>query len=595
MPSPTKLSIQLGLVFSLLPYLVLVSACTHTVPPHAPEASTIPPPEVTLSPKPSEGVPAPGAALPAAKPVESALAVTLTADLTPLQDAARTAVPESFDEAGHPLRSDFRWNFKQVREPKVSLHQGQLAIHAEYQGDIAVRSSAARACHLDPIYPVLDWNARLSVSQDGETLVIRPDSPELLIGLKPESDAKCNMFTVPLKEQLIEVLNRNEVKEQITRAIIQAGVRIPMHSVWEQLHGPYVAPITSLNTRLCIYPDPAELTMGPLEGDLQQAVLRSSAQVYAMAALEHSCHQPLIDPEKLTMGVPASPSGRSFMMTTMLPVPYELVSQRLQETLSRAEVFLPDDGSGEKRLIIEKVSAADAGGKMVIMVQTSGYVKGPIYFWGRPQLAEGAFVTVPDLELDTGTRKMLDAEKAGLWKRVDMALTDKVRRAARIDLADEIATVRKAIAKPHQTEDLVLRIGVGQVRPQQVYSTAQGLITDVAIEGAAQAEGHVKIDSGRQRARAPEMQPTKAPNKEEATLPESRSGLVVGEVLQIEGSAYVVREGSGTDVRLSVDQDTRMETTPKPGDQVVAQIAEDGRTRSIRNASAGSPDANPRR
>jgi len=131
---------------------------------------------------------------------------------------------------------------------------------------------------------------------------------------------------------------------------------------------------------------------------------------------------------------------------------------------------------------------------------------------------------VPDLELDTGTRKILDAEKAGLWKRVDMALTDKVRRAARIDLAHEIATVRNAIAKPHQKEDLILHISVGQVRPQQVYSTAQGLITDVAIDGAAQAEGHVKIETGLHRAMAPEMQATKAPNKEaaETTLPESR-------------------------------------------------------------------------
>src|SRR5215510_10764349 len=130
MPSPTKLSIRLGLVFSLLPYLVLVSACTHTVPPHAPEASTVPPPEVTVSPTPSEGVSTHGAAVPAAKPVASVLAVTLTADLTPLQDAARTAVHESFDEAGNPLRSDFRWNFKQAREPQISLQQGQLAIHA---------------------------------------------------------------------------------------------------------------------------------------------------------------------------------------------------------------------------------------------------------------------------------------------------------------------------------------------------------------------------------------------------------------------------------------------------------------------------------
>lgn len=69
----------------------------------------------------------------------------------------------------------------------------------------------------------------------------------------------------------------------------------------------------------------------------------------------------------------------------------------------------------------------------------------------------------------------------------------------------------------------------------------------------------------------------------------TKSRIVKGKVLQIEGSAYVIREREGAELRLPVDQDTRMEHTPKVGDQIIAQVAEDGRTRSIRSASAGMP------
>ncbi len=74
-----------------------------------------------------------------------------------------------------------------------------------------------------------------------------------------------------------------------------------------------------------------------------------------------------------------------------------------------------------------------------------------------------------------------------------------------------------------------------------------------------------------------------------ASVSDAPSRIVKGQVLQIEGSAYVVRERQGREVRLAVDQDTRMEHTPKVGDQIIAQVAEDGRTRSIRSATAGMP------
>jgi hypothetical protein len=74
--------------------------------------------------------------------------------------------------------------------------------------------------------------------------------------------------------------------------------------------------------------------------------------------------------------------------------------------------------------------------------------------------------------------------------------------------------------------------------------------------------------------------------------PGSKSHIIKGEVLKIEGSAYVIKQANGKEIRLGIDQDTRMETTPKPGDKITAQMAEDGRTRSIRKASsAESPSS----
>ena len=122
---------------------------------------------------------------------------------------------------------------------------------------------------------------------------------------------------------------------------------------------------------------------------------------------------------------------------------------------------------GEHKLRIEKASAADAGGKVLITIDTSGYVNGPVYFIGTPQW-EGSTLTVPDVQMDTETRRMLDAEKAGLWNQVDQTLKEKVRRAARLDLADQIAAIKKAVGGPHKTKELT-DISAGQIRPQRVF------------------------------------------------------------------------------------------------------------------------------
>ena len=125
--------------------------------------------------------------------------------------------------------------------------------------------------------------------QNDGTVVIRRETPEASIGLKPESDDKCNMFAGPLKEQVAELVNLTEVKDRIAGAMMDAAVAIPIRDVWAQLHGPYVAPLPSPMTPICIYPDPSELTLGPVEGTLQQAVLHGVAKVDAQTLLAETC------------------------------------------------------------------------------------------------------------------------------------------------------------------------------------------------------------------------------------------------------------------------------------------------------------------
>ncbi len=58
---------------------------------------------------------------------------------------------------------------------------------------------------------------------------------------------------------------------------------------------------------------------------------------------------------------------------------------------------------------------------------------------------------------------------------------------------------------------------------------------------------------------------------------------VQGQVFQIEGAAYVVHMNERIDVRLPVDENTRIDRPAHVGDWIEAQIDQDGRTRIIRN------------
>jgi hypothetical protein len=127
---------------------------------------------------------------------ESALPITLVMDLTPLEQALRSTMPERFSEDGHPLRNDYRWDFVREGVPQLSIRDGLVTIQASYTGDIEGRT-AARGCRLDPVYPVLETTGQLDVRQDGAFLVLGLKNPQTTIDLKAGSETKCNMFKHP--------------------------------------------------------------------------------------------------------------------------------------------------------------------------------------------------------------------------------------------------------------------------------------------------------------------------------------------------------------------------------------------------------------
>jgi hypothetical protein len=62
----------------------------------------------------------------------------------------------------------------------------------------------------------------------------------------------------------------------------------------------------------------------------------------------------------------------------------------------------------------------------------------------------------------------------------------------------------------------------------------------------------------------------------------STSETVKGDVLNIEGEFYVVKDKSGHEVRLHVTPETRLEDRVKVGDKIEAQVTREGQATNVR-------------
>ena len=468
---------------------VTLPACSHTLP------------EYTAKPVPTKlSQPTSSAAVPAAPAPDSRLPVVLSVDLMPIEQALAAAVPDRFSEADHPLGVDYRWTMVRDGDPDVSIQDGLVTVHSAYRGDIEART-VARGCRIDPIYPIVETTAQLTLRREGDFLVFGLSNPQMTMGTKPESDAKCNMFNIPVKDQLPELLNKDTLVQQMGQAVERGDFKISLHDLWDRLQSPMALTVVPMNTQLCLYGKPAEMIVGDLKGTQHQATIPILVKETPTAMVEDQCRKTAVSPLKVASGS-ATSDGRPYKVLTSVGVPYSLLNQSLQSKLFHQELTF--GGFVKDHIVVERTTASDASGRMLITVETSGDVNGKIYYWGTPQIdSSGPVMTVPDLQMANESKAMLDEIKIGYWQRIDQQLKDKLQTASTVDLSDRLGKIRSAMTGQHKAGDLTLEMLMAKQSPQRAYSTPAGIVADVLLEGTASAAGRVPVQSTPARSTIP--------------------------------------------------------------------------------------------
>ncbi len=476
--------------FTLLTLTLILAGCSHAIP-----AIERPSPPAQLGKTPPTIAPVNAAGKQAQAP-ESMLPVGLTVDLTPVQRTIQAAIPERFTEEGHPLASDYRWRFSREGEPQVLIEDGLVKYQAIYRGEI--ESMAARACRLDPVFPMIEGTGRLVLREQDQGLLVTMSESRTTINLKPESDTKCNMFNVDIQHELAELFEQEKITQQVEQSVEKAGHTIPIQMVWDRLQEPMT--VGQANSRLCLYGKGQDFTIGSLKGSTQQTTITAIARQTPVALYQTPCQKPATGPLKVYMDSKAVvvQEGQPYKILLSVPVPYAVLNQQLQEKLFHQEAKLPS--TFDNILTIERVVASDVNGWSLFTVQTSGAVDGTLYYWGTPRLEhDGNVIIMPDLQMANETKVALDNMNPGYWQTIDEQLKPRLRQAAVVDLSQRIGNMKSALSGQHKTGGLAVDLSMGRQEAGQVSSTRDALVADVLLEGTASATGRVPVTRQDQR------------------------------------------------------------------------------------------------
>jgi hypothetical protein len=252
--------------------------------------------------------------------------------------------------------------------------------------------------------------------------------------------------------------------------------------------------IGAANNKLCLYGKAKDFAVGSMKGPAQNTTITGVARQTPVALFQTPCQKPSASRLKVHMdnAAAAFQEGQPYKVLLSVPVPYAVLNQQLQERLYHQEVHLPTTlGS---TLMIERVVASDVSGRTLLAVDTSGDVKGTLYYWGTPHLErEGNIIAIPDLQIANETKIALEEIKSGYWQMVNNELEPRLRDASTIDLSQRIASMKHALSGQHQSGGLAMDLLLAKQEAGQVASTKDALIADVLLEGTASASGRLPV------------------------------------------------------------------------------------------------------
>ena len=314
------------------------------------------------------------------------------------------------------------------------------------------------------------------------------------MSLKPESDSKCNMFNIPVKDQLAELFEQEAINQHIGESVERAGHSIPIQLIWDRLQEPMV--VGKANNQLCLYGKAQDFTIGSLKGPVQQTTITGVARQMPVALYQTPCQKPATTPPlKVHMDntAVAAQDGQPYKILLSVPVPYAVLNQQLQDRLFHKELKLPTTFGN--KLMIERAVASDVDGRSLLSVEISEGLNGTLHYWGTPRLEqEGNVITIPDLQMANETKMALDKVKSGYWQMVNAELQPRLRQAATIDLTQRIGNMKSVLSGHHKSGELAMDLLVGRQEAGQVSSTTDALVADVLLQGTASATTRLPIE-----------------------------------------------------------------------------------------------------
>ena len=478
---------------ALMPLIFLGSGCGHHIPATKPSTPPVISAVPTFTAMDREQPRAPMSQLP----------IRIKTDLTVVQTAIRKAIPERFTEAGHPLEKGYRWTFIRNGDPQVQIQDGLVAIHAEYKRDIEKREGPG-ACHLNPVYSSLDATGKIVLKQERGRVALVFEPAQMNAGLKPESDGRCAPFNNPLNSQLPELFAFPEIRTALAESVQGETFAMPFQRLWDDLEGPLSLPVASLNTKACLYGNPREVSLGPQTGTTQDTTIAGVAKQMPVLTLEQSCTEvpptvALVNPEAVPV------DNKSFAILAKIPISYTVFGLQLQSKLFHQAIAL--NPSSSDTALIERVSASDANGRVLLKVETTGDLTGTMYYWGTPHLDDGGrSLSIPDLQMANESKMALDSLRVGYWQVLDRELKNRLRQASTVELSSQLDRMKQAVMGTHNSGNLTLNVLVTNQQPDQAQSTAQGLVATILLQGTASVTDRMTVvETGSRAALTPPL------------------------------------------------------------------------------------------
>lgn len=473
---------------------LLSLSCQHNRIPASSVKPTIPP---FVSEKPSfDRLEAPALA-----PTEVRLPLVVRTDLTPLQRSISEAIPDRIPDSttlrmkqGLQPEETSAWVFTRQGDPQIRIQDGLVVIHGVYQAEPRL-SSIPEACRVHPYQVTIDSTGQIQVTQQDDKVFVQHHPTQVNIGHRkiPEG-VICDAGGTTLEEMAARWFETQTWKQQLARSSEMDTVRMPVGEIWKDLSMPISVPVTTMNSRICLYGQPTEIVFGRPQGTMEQTLFHAIVRQSPVASYEPACsavsYKPMMARGSSISTSPAT-ADSPYKILASVSIPYTVLNQSFQNRLFHQSMRL----EGGDPVIIEKVTASDARGRVLLSIEVTGGLNGTVYYWGVPQLQQnGRLLAIPDLQMADESKRALDTFKLGHWQVIDQHLRSQLREAATIDLATYVDTMKAALTGQHKAGDVNLDLLVAEQRPQHARTSENALLVYYLMEGTASATSHLSLD-----------------------------------------------------------------------------------------------------